>query len=135
MFYYLNDFFVIFVFKIDIELYNCQFDALCNQLNFNINYIKNIFGNIVDFLKIELDSYFMQTKFFSNKLARAKHTMKFFFNKIIISYRELEIVISFLLFTIKIVIFKKTFLRRLFNVFVRSITIIRIITLIKIDFL
>ena len=44
----------------------------------------------------------------------------------IILYRELELAIKFLLFVIKIIISKRVFLRRLFNVIRRLIIIIRI---------
>ena len=53
----------------------------------------------------------------------------------IISYRELELAIEFLLFIVKIIVFERVFFRKLFNAIRRSMTIIRITSDIKIDLL
>ena len=55
--------------------------------------------------------------------------------KIIILYRKLEIIIDFLLFTTKIIILDKTFLKRIFNAIRKSIIIIRISLNMRVDLL
>ena len=53
----------------------------------------------------------------------------------IISYRELELTIEFLLFIIKVIVSERVFFRRLFDIIRRSIAIIRITFDIKTDLL
>ena len=74
-------------------------------------------------------------RFFINKFIKMRNLFKNFLNKIIVSRKKLEIIIKFLLFIIKIMIFKKTFLKRFFNVISKLIIIIQIIIIIKKDFL
>ena len=71
---------------------------------------------IIEFLRIEIDNNFMQIKLFFDKLIKIKNTIKDFLKKAIISYREFEFAIEFLSFVVKIVILKRVFLRRLFDV-------------------
>ena len=59
IFYYFNNFFIIFIFDIDIKLYNKQFNKLCENLSLNINYIKNVIDIIIEFLRIELNNIFI----------------------------------------------------------------------------
>ena len=96
-----------------------------------INHIKNTREIVTNFLNIELNNIFIQTKFFSNKLARIKNIIKNLLNKSIISHRKFEIAIRFLLFIIKIVVFEKMFLKRLFDIIYKSVFIIRIISIMK----
>ena len=100
-----------------------------------VNYTKNILDIIADFLKIELDSIFMQTRLSSNKLDRARKTITDLLKRTTISYRELESTIEFLSFATKIVILERVFLRRLFDVIRRSVTIIRLFIDMKADLL
>ena len=100
-----------------------------------INHTKNILDIIVDFLRIELDSIFMQTRLPSNKLDRARKTITDLLKRATISHRELELAIEFLFFATKIVILERAFLRRLFDVIRRLITIIRLFIDIKVDLL
>ena len=82
-------------------------------------------------MNIELNNIFIQIKLFLNKFIWIKNIIKDFLNKFIIFHRELEIAIKFLSFTIKIVVFEKTFLKRFFNVIHKFVFIIRIISIIK----
>ena len=50
-------------------------------------------------------------RFFIDKFIKTRNLFKIFLNKMIISRKEFEIIIEFLLFIIKIMIFKKTFLK------------------------
>ena len=61
--------------------------------------------------------------------------MKNLLNRLTISYREFKAAVDFLSFIIKIVILEKAFLRRLFNIISKSITIIRITAAIRADLL
>ena len=133
--YYLNDFFAILPSWVDIETYNQQFDELCSDLSLMINHTKNILDIIADFLELELDSILMQTRLSSNKLDRARKTITDLLKRATISHRELELAIEFLFFATKIVILERTFLRRLFDVIRRSITIIRLFIDMKVDLL
>ena len=135
MLHYLNDFFAILLSWVDIEIYNRQFDELCSDLNLMINHTKNILDIIVDFLGIELDNILIQARLSSNKLDRARKTMTDLLKRATISYRELELAIGFLFFATKIVISERVFLRRLFDVIRRSITIIRLFIDMKVDLL
>ena len=135
MLYYLNDFFAILLSWVDVEIYNRQFDELCSDLSLMINHTKNILDIKVDFLKIELDSIFMQTRLSSNKLDRTRKTIIDLLKRATISYRELESAIGFLSFAAKIVILERAFLRRLFDVIRRPVTIIRLFTDMKADLL
>ena len=100
-----------------------------------INHMKDILNIIADFLGIELDSIFMQVRLFLNKLERARRTMVDLLKRVIILYRELELVIGFLLFAVKIVVPERVFLRKLFNAIRRSAAIIRLLADIKADLL
>ena len=70
-----------------------------------------------------------------NKLAKVRNIVKNLLDKTIILYRELEIIIKFLLFVAKIIISGRVFLRRFFNAIIKPVIIIRIITVIKKDLL
>ena len=61
--------------------------------------------------------------------------MKNLLNRIIISYHELKLAIKFLFFAIKVVISKRAFLRRLFDVIRRLINTHRITYEIRADLL
>ena len=135
MLHYLNDFFAILLSWADIETYDRQFDELCSDLSPIVNHTKDILDIIVDFLRIELDSILMQTRLSSNKLDRARKTITDLLKRATISHRELESAIEFLSFATKIVIPGRAFLRRLFDVIRRSMTIIRLFTDIKVDLL
>ena len=100
-----------------------------------VNHTKNILDIIADFLRIELDSIFIQTRLSSNKLDRARKTITDLLKRATISHRELESAIEFLSFATKIVIPGRAFLRRLFDVIRRSMTIIRLFTDMKADLL
>ena len=135
MLHYLNDFFAILLSWVDIEIYNRQFDELCSDLSLMVNHTKNILDIIVDFLEIELDSILIQARLSSNKLDRARKTITDLLKRTTISHRELESTIEFLSFAAKIVILERAFLRRLFDVIRRSMTIIRLFIDMKVDLL
>ena len=80
-----------------------------------VNHMKDILDIIADFLGIELDSILMQVRLFSNKLERARRMMADLLKRAIILHRELESAVGFLLFTAKIVVPERVFLRRLFD--------------------
>ena len=135
MLYYLNDFFAILPSWVDAEIYNRQFDELCSDLSLMINHTKNILDIIADFLRIELDSILIQARLPPNKLDRARKTITDLLKRATIPHRELESAIEFLSFATKIVIPERAFLRRLFDVIRRSMTIIRLFIDIKADLL
>ena len=77
----------------------------------------------------------MQARLFYNKLIKTRNTVDNLLKKIIISYKTLELAMGFLLFVIKIVVLDRVFFRRLFKVISRPIIIIRIIVVMRADFL
>ena len=92
-------------------------------------------GTIADFLGIEFDSILMQARLPPDKLARARNTVKDLLNRAVISHRELESTVDFLLFAAKIVISERAFLRRLFDAIRRLTTLIRITSHIRANLL
>ena len=92
-------------------------------------------GTKADFLGIKLDSILMQARLPPNKLIRARNTVDDLLNRPTILRYNLESAVGFLLFTAKIVVPRRAFLRRLFDAIRRPVTIIRITKAIKADLL
>lgn len=88
---------------------------------------------IADFLRIEFDSNSMQVRLSSDKLTRARNTVKDLLNKLYISHQELELAIGFLLFASKVIVSDRAFLRRLYNTLRRSVRLYTITLYIKTD--
>ena len=131
--YYLNDFFVILFSSIDTILYQSQFDDLCVELKLKVNHKKDVCDMMIDFLDIELDNELMKTRLLSKKLERVVHEIKFALEQYFLSHIELQSLVKFLSFVVKMIISNKTFLRRLYDAFRTKISRHRIISTMRLD--
>ena len=116
MLHYLNDFFVILSPHDNVIIYIRQFNQLYNDLGLRVNYNKNVIRIIADFLSIEFNSILMQTRLSLDKLNKARNIIKNLLKRLSILYRELDSAIGFLLFIAKIIISKRVFFQRFYNV-------------------
>lgn len=131
--HYLDDFFAILSSSDDPHEYAVQFDQICSDLGLSINHIKDVMGNIADFLGIEFDSILMQARLPPDKLAKARNSVETLLNQATISHRELESAVGFLSFAAKVMIPGRAFLRRLFDALRRPTAIYKITYEMKAD--
>ena len=115
--HYLDDFFAILLSRVDSILYQKHIDDLCIELELKINHKKNICDTIVDFLDIELDNELMKARLFKKKLERAIHEIKSTLKQSSLLHIELQSLVDFLSFVVKMMISSRTFLRRLYDAF------------------
>ena len=108
---------------------------MCNELNFRVNHKKNICFITIEFLNIELNNIIIKTKLFNKKLKKIKLTVATTLQKLFIIYFNLQLLIDFFLFAIKIVISNRVFLRRFFDAFRNNTRRYRIISVIKLNFI
>ena len=131
--HYLNDFFVILSSSIDAILYQSQFDDLCVELKLKVNHKKNICDTTIDFLNIELDNELIKARLLSKKLERVVHEIKFALEQSFLSHIELQSLMNFLSFVVKMIISNKTFFRRLYDALRTKVSRHRIISIMKFD--
>ncbi len=115
MIHYLNDFLVIQVNMIEARKYKNDFNDLCAQLEFNVNFKKNLIDITCIFLSIELDSINMMTRLSFDKHQKTIQLVNSILTKSFLSYEKLQTLLNFLSFAAKIMISERVFLRWLFN--------------------
>jgi len=115
MIHYLNDFLVIQVNMIEARKYKNDFNDLCAQLEFNVNFKKNLIDITCIFLSIELDSINMMTRLSFDKHQKTIQLVNSTLTKSFLSYEKLQTLLNFLSFAAKIMISERVFLRWLFN--------------------
>ena len=113
--HYLNDFFAILFSHVDSHLYQTQFDDLCLELEIKVNNKKSVCFTTTKFLDIELNIVLIKTRLSIKKLERARKIMTISLEKRHILHSDLKSLMRFLFFVAKVVIFERTFLRRLFD--------------------
>ena len=74
---------------IEAHKYESNFDDLCTQLEFNINFKKNFIDITCIFLNIELDSINMMTHLSFNKHQKTIQLINSIFTKSSLSYKKL----------------------------------------------
>ena len=131
--HYLDDFFAILLSRVDSILYQKHIDDLCIELELKINHKKNICDTIVDFLDIELDNELMKARLFKKKLERAIHEIKSTLKQSSLLHIELQSLIDFLSFVVKMMISSKTFLRRLYDALCTRVHRHHIIAIMRLD--
>ena len=131
--HYLDDFFAILLSRVDSILYQKYIDDLCIKFEFKINHKKNICNIIVDFLDIEFDNEFIKTRLLKKKFERAIQKIKSILNQSFLSYIELQSLVDFLSFVVKMIISNKVFFRRLYDAFRIKVYRHHIIAIIKLD--
>ena len=119
--YYFDDFFTILISSINFEKYKRTWRNFYNKFNFRTNKSKEISNIIVDFLDIEFDNIKIKTRFIFAKYARAIKLIIIVFNTTNLNYRELDILVDFLSFCAKIIVFNCFFFISLYFFFKRSI--------------
>jgi len=111
MIHYLNDFLVIQVNMIEARKYKNDFNDLCAQLEFNVNFKKNLIDITCIFLSIELDSINMMTRLSFDKHQKTIQLVNSTLTKSFLSYEKLQTLLNFLSFAAKIMISERVFLR------------------------
>ena len=119
--YYFDNFFTILTSSINLEKHKRTWRNLCNKLDFRTNKSKEISNIIVDFLDIEFDSIKMKTRFTLAKYARVIKLIIVAFSATNLNYCELDVLVDFLSFCVKIIVFNCFFLISLYLFLKRSI--------------
>lgn len=107
--------------------YNIAFNNLFKNLGISINPIKDRIHTTNEFLDIELDIILMEARLPSEKLTKAIELVNKALEKKSISIENLQSLVSFLAFAIKVVIPDKAFLKRLYDVLSAERSKIRIL--------
>ena len=110
MLHYLNDFFIVFSFDIDIKFHKTQFKLICDFLNLHQNVTKKDFDTILEFLDILMNSMIMKIKFFKEKLEKTIKLIVVALSNRSFFQKKLEQLIDFLVFCAKIMISDRFFL-------------------------
>ena len=132
--HYLDDFFAILLSRVDSILYQKHIDDLCIEFELKINHKKNICDTIVDFLDIELDNELMKARLLKKKLERVIHEIKSILKQSSLLHIELQSLVDFFSFVVKMMISSKTFLRRLYDAFRTWVYRHHIIAIMRFDF-
>ena len=114
IFHYLDDFLIIIKFFTNSKPFKKKWQNICQNLDLETNQKKKKSDTRFEFLDIELDSEIMKIKFFSTKLTRAMKSVNEILIKKFFTYRQIDFLVSFLLFCTKIVIFERFFLISLY---------------------
>ena len=112
--HYLNDFLIIMKFLIDSESFKKTWQHICEILDLETNQKKKKFDTKLEFLGIELDSEIMKVRLSSNKLVRAVKAVDETLTARTLTYRQIDSLVDFLFFCIKIVVSKRSFLISLY---------------------
>ena len=115
--HYLNDFFIILIFEANAARFQFDFDNLCLELRIKVNEKKSVCFTKAKFLNIELNSMKMKARLLLDKLDKARMIVIVALNKNFILHIDLQLLVDFLSFAVKVIVFEKSFLRRLFNAF------------------
>jgi len=91
--------------------YKNEFNDLCIQLEFNINFKKNFTDIICIFLHIELNLINIIAHLSSDKHQKIIQFINNVLTKKLLSYEELQALLNFLSFMMKVVISERIFLR------------------------
>jgi len=91
--------------------YENDFDDLCTQLKFNINFKKNLINIMCIFLSIELDLINMMIHLSSDKHQKIIQLVNSTFTKNSLSYEKLQMLLDFLSFAAKVIVSERIFLR------------------------
>ena len=110
IFHYLNDFLIIMKFLIDSKSFKKTWQHICEIFDLETNQKKKKFDTKFEFLDIELDNKIMKVKFFSNKLIKTVKAIAEILIARIFTYRQIDSLVNFLFFCIKVVVSKRFFL-------------------------
>lgn len=69
--HYLDDFFVVFEKWYQVQQFDEEFDGVCANLGISVNDEKKQLGCVVDFLGLEFDILWMETRLMEDKLKKA----------------------------------------------------------------
>ena len=112
--HYLNDFLIIMKFLIDSKSFKKTWQHICEILDLETNQKKKKFDTKLEFLDIELDSEIMKVRLFSNKLVRTVKAVDETLTARILTYRQIDSLVDFLFFCIKVVVSRRSFLISLY---------------------
>ena len=113
--YYLNDFFIILTLEANIARFQFDFDNLHLELRVTVNEKKSIYFTKAEFLSIELNSIKMKVRLSLDKLDKARMIVIVVLSKNFILHIDLQLLVDFLSFAIKVIVLERLFLRRLLN--------------------
>ena len=104
LFYYLDDFFVVFSDQEQVELFRNEFDDVCKNLGIVVNDEKKQLRWIVDFLGLEFDTTQIEAYLPKGKLNKAVNGVtKNFEKKRSTTHKELQSLVGFLSFAAKVI--------------------------------
>ena len=123
-----------FFFQTSFILYQKNIDNLCTKLELKVNHKKNVCDIIVEFLNIKFDNDFMKTRLLKKKFERAIQKIKLILKQSSLLHIELQSLVNFFSFVVKMMISSKTFLRRLYDTFRIKVHRHHIIAIMRFDF-
>ena len=111
----MNDFFIILTLEVNAARFQFDFNNLCLKLRVKVNEKKSVYFTKVEFLSIELNNIKIKARLLLDKLNKARMIVIVVFSKNFILYIDLQLLVDFLLFIIKVIVLERLFLRRLFD--------------------
>ena len=103
------------ILEADAARFQFDFDNLCLELRVKVNEKKSICFTKAEFLNIELNSMKIKARLLLDKLDKARIIVIVALSKNFILYIDLQSLVDFLSFAVKVIVLERSFLRRLFN--------------------
>ena len=134
MLHYFDDFFIVFSLNTNFESRKIEWKFFCLFLDLFINEKKKKFDIKLNFLDIKLNTLTIKTRFFEKKLSKIKNLIAVVLQKNHFLRHDLEKLIDFLIFCVKIIVFNRFFFILFYKTFDREVFYYNIIKSMRDDF-